>query len=70
MTHDEMLTHIIEKIDRLDEKMDAVSSAYSEHRVQTEHRLTKVETKSSIFGTVGGVIGGFLAALLSVNGGK
>lgn len=63
MTHDEMLERIDAKIDKLDEKFDVLRGEYAEHRVHTEHRLTKVEVKSSIFGTVGGVIGGFLAAL-------
>ena len=62
MSPAEMLELIDARFDRLDVKLDVLRDGLEEHKLKTEHRLTKVEVKSSVFGTIGGAIGGFLTA--------
>jgi len=52
---------VVKQLDRLEQKLDRVSDALTKHRIESERRLTRVETKSSILGTIGGVLGGFFA---------
>lgn len=62
MTPAEMLSLIEARFDRLDVKVDSLHSDLAQTKVVVEHRLTKVEVKSSVFGTIGGAIGGFLTS--------
>ena len=54
----EQLNRIEQKVERLDEKLDR-------HQIDTEHRVTKLETKAGIFGLLGGAISGLLAHYLN-----
>lgn len=49
-------------LERIDEKLDALRQDFNDYRVSVEGRLTKVEVRSSLFGTIGGAIAGGIAA--------
>ena len=58
---DDRLDQLASDITYIRERVDCVDRKVGELRVAVEHRLTKVEGKASLLG----VIGGFLAALVT-----
>lgn len=51
---------ILERFDRVDEKLDRLTERFDEHRVQVQGRLTKVEVKSGVIAAIAGFLSGFL----------
>ena len=55
---DMTLDKVYVKICNVEAKVDKLDDTVTEHRVSVEHRLTKVEVRSSLLGTVSGAIAG------------
>jgi len=63
MTENEMLEHIYGKVCDVEAKVDNLGDRFDDYRVHVEGRLTRVEVRSTLFGTLGGVVSGFLSSL-------
>lgn len=50
-------------MERLEGKIDKLSTDVTELRVMLEHRVTKIEVKAGVLGVVAGAIGGWFSAL-------
>jgi len=57
MTRDELLENIAEDVREIRKEL-------GEFRVSTEHRLTKVEQRASIYGAVSGAILGVISSIV------
>jgi hypothetical protein len=59
----EQLAELSENIRYIREKTDETGEKLGEFRISVEHRLTKVEVMSSVWGSLSGLLGGLLAGL-------
>lgn len=62
--HQELLEHMAEDIRDIRAGIRAVQVGLSSFKVEVEHRLTTVETKTKLFGTLGGFVAGLVARFL------
>jgi hypothetical protein len=60
----DLLHSIDNKLDKFDEKLDALKQDFNDYKVTVEGRLTKVETHSSWYGAVFGAITGAISAIV------
>lgn len=54
-----------EDIRYIREQMDMLKSDVTDLKVTVEHRVTRLEVKTTLMGTIGGFVAGWLAKLLA-----
>lgn len=64
--NDVTLSQVFDKLCKVDEKVDKLDNDLTEHRVSIEHRLTKVEVRSSILGALLGAVTGALSSIFGI----
>lgn len=53
-----------ERLERIDEKLDALTLRFDDFRVNVERRLSRLEMKAALLGTLGGAAVGFAMQVL------
>ena len=52
-----------DRLDRIESKLDQIDGKLDDYQLAVEHRVTVLETKSGIFGSIGGFIAGLIASI-------
>lgn len=53
------------RLERIERAVDRIDAAMTSLQVNVEHRVTKLETRSALFGFLGGVIASTLASIVA-----
>lgn len=64
---DDLYKYIIEDVKYIRDKVDTLDTKLDDFKSNTEHRLTKVERDSALYGSIGGAVLGFIASMFGRN---